>query len=386
LFVFATLSGVFTLAWRGTIPGPSAFFFQDALLVTLLASILILWLFMLVREGAKYGQARALGIESRFGIKSIHHWFAPKVFFPRVAEEQEQTIIGTGLLALLGTTMFAAIIATWTHSPWWTLVFAIGFIELLAECFLFLDTDLARYLSHRSRIADINRQTRELLAQDWKNLQSSDSRPAHIRISSYAFLFLVSVVLAILVTGAYFIPLGVGFITTSFERLAPGHPLFFDAAATLLFLTGELFLYGFATLRRHPLAHNTFFVNISVGAIIVASFIAASLTVQLLAGSEDTTILSLLLYAVGAVLALLFERAVALAHPFADWHTAYEALVTPVIAACVPLSILFTIPGLPRYFEAAILAVGMLSGVAFIEMRRTTPLEQSSSTALSSRS
>ena len=111
-------------------------------------------------------------------------------------------------------------------------------------------------------------------------------------------------------------------------------------------------------------------MNISLASIVLASFFVASLAVSWTDVVNDLFIAALLLYVTGIVLALIFERAVVLAHPFNDLHTVYESVVLPTVAACVPLSILFTISGEVHYFQAGILALGMLSAIAILEMQR----------------
>ena len=370
LLVFVALAGIFTLAWRGTIPGPGAFLVQESLFLSLLAAIIVLWLFVFIREIAKHGHARALGLQSRFGVTNHYHWFLPKTFLPPTTDEQEHRIIASSLLTALAVVMFTGIQATYTASPWWTFIFLIGIFELLAECLLFLDTDLAKYIGFKSNIHALNEQTKQLVIEDWAALWRGEGKAAHIRVSSYAFLYLSSIVLAVTVFAAYILPIAADVVTTAFERLVPSSPLFFDAAAALTLLTLELLLYGFATLKRHPLAHNTFFVNISLASIVLASFFVASLAVSWTDVVNDLFIAALLLYATGIVLALVFERAVVFAHPFNDLHTVYESVVLPTVAACVPLSILFTIPGEVHYFQAGILALGMLSAIAILEMQR----------------
>lgn len=380
LLVFTALAGVFTLAWRGTIPGPEAFFFQESLLLTIISATIMLWLLVFIRQLAKHGHARALGLQSRFGITNHQHWFVPKTFLAPMTEEQEHRIIASGLLTTLALVMLAGILATYTNSSWWAFVFMIGVIELLAECMLFLNTDLAKYIGFKSNIHALNTQTKELIVEDWKNLWRAKQRGTHPRITAYAFLYLSSILLGVIVFAAYILPIAAGTVLTAFERLSPTNPLFFDAAATLTLLVGELMLYGFATLRRHPLAHNTLFVNISLIAIVVASFLAAALAASWMEVASDLFIVALLLYTVGLVLAIVFERAVVLAHPFADAHTVFESVILPTIAACVPLSILFTVPGEPRFFEAAILALGMLTTIAILEMRRVATASRAYST------
>jgi hypothetical protein len=271
---------------------------------------------------------------------------------------------------VLSLTLLSGIIATYTGSGFWKLFFLVGIIEMLSECLLFLGTDLAKYISFKTMIHDLNEQTKELLIDDWRGLWSGKRKEAHAKMNSYAFLYLCSIVLAVIVFAAYILPISFGVVQIALERMHSSHPMFFDGLETLTFLMIDLVLYAFATIRRHPLAHNTLFINMSLTALVVASFFAATIAVAWTDHVSDLFTAGMLLYATGMVLAMLFTRALSLAHPFSDLHSLYETVILPIVAACVPLSVLFTIPGEPRYFHAAILALGMLTTLAFIEMRR----------------
>jgi hypothetical protein len=351
-------------------PGPSDFFFQEAIFPTIILTIILLWIFAFVKEIAKHGHARALGLESKFGLANHYHWFIPRAFVSKTTEQQEHKIISSSLLSVLALTLLSGILATYTGSGFWSFFFLIGFIELLSECLLFLGTDLAKYISFKSMIHDLNEQTKELLIADWKGIWSGNRKQAHAKVNAYAFLYLCSIVLGVVLFATYILPISLGVIQTAVERMDSSHPLFFDGLETLTFLMIDLVFYAFATIRRHPLAHNTLFINISLTALVVASFFAATVAVSWTDHVHDLFTAGMLLYATGMVFAILFARALSLAHPFSDLHTVYETVVLPIVAACVPLSVLFTIPGEPRYFHAAILALGMLTTLAFIEMRR----------------
>jgi hypothetical protein len=110
-------------------------------------------------------------------------------------------------------------------------------------------------------------------------------------------------------------------------------------------------------------------VNTSIVAVIIASFFAASLAATW-AALGDVLLGVIILYGLGVVLALTFERIVRLAHPFSELHGLFEGIVLPILGACVPLSILFTVPGgVMLYLYAGMLAVGMLSAIAFHDLR-----------------
>ncbi len=122
---------------------------------------------------------------------------------------------------------------------------------------------------------------------------------------------------------------------------------------------------------RVDTAHNTLFVNTSLVCIVFASFLAATIATTW-ASVSDTMMGVVVLYGLGVVLAVSFERAVRLAHPFAELHGLFEGFVLPILAACVPLSALFLVNGgYILYLHAGMLAVGMLSAIAFHELGRT---------------
>jgi hypothetical protein len=266
--------------------------------------------------------------------------------------------------------MIAAGLAAWYPNTLWSFVFLIGILELLGECFLFLDTDLARYISYHVDVHRLNEQTINTIREELRGLFRGDAHNTHERITNYVFVYLLSYVLALLVLIGVYIPIAIDVIGTALARFTSGHPLAGDASVALVLLTLGLFWYGFTTLRHHPLAHNTLFVNGSILAVIVASFIAGILGATW-AASGDVLLSVVILYGLGVVLAITFQRAVRLAHPFSDLHGLMEGIVLPILAACVPFGALFLAPGGTILFlYAGMLAMGMLSALAFHDAAR----------------
>lgn len=370
LMVLVLLAGVALFALRGSVPTPGLFLYQERVTLALLGGVFIAWLYAFLRQLAKYGQAQWLGLPAQFGLRSHYAFPIPKAHIPPATEAQHRTIVGTGLLTLVTLTMLAAGLAALMPTSIWSFIFLIGVLELLAESFLFLDTDLARYISYHVDVHRLNEQTASALRAEVRQIVHGGEEQSHEHITNYAFAYLFSFLIAFVTILAVYIPIAVDVIGTALSRFTSGHPLAADASVALVLLTLALFWYGFATLRHHPLAHNTLFVNTSILAIIIASFIAGIMGATW-AASGDVLLSVLVLYGLGVVLAVTFERAVRLAHPFSELHGLMEGVVLPILAACVPLGALFLAPGGALLFlHAGMLAVGMLSALAFHDAAR----------------
>jgi hypothetical protein len=376
VLILLSLYGLWTLFWYGDFPSYTVFFVQDSLTVLLLAVIVFSWLLIAARQVIKYAAAQHLGIPARFGLSSAYHLFIPKVYVPRVSEEQEHYVLSMSLLSLTALTSVALMLSTFVAAPYnyfWTVAFAIGLIEILSECVLFMNTDLAKFVAVTTNVHKLNDQTARTLKEDLKLLFHGRGKPAHPAITAYAFYYLLSIVIAIVLLGAYVLPAVHLFITTAFSRFVPGSPYFVDAFIALLFLTVDLLLYGFALLKHHPLSRNSVFVNGSLLAIVVASYIAAAVGIEVFSFGGDMLFGVILTFGLGAILALLFEHAVRFAYPFSEHASLFSHAVLPVIAACVPLSVLFTVTYTSSlYVYALVLGIGMLTALTLSHLHKMT--------------
>jgi hypothetical protein len=123
-------------------------------------------------------------------------------------------------------------------------------------------------------------------------------------------------------------------------------------------------------LRHHHLAHNTIFINTGLLAVTIGTYIAAAVGVQWFATTADTLLTAIMSYALGLVIGALFVRSVLLAHPFTQYHDFFEKGLLPVIAAMVPVAVVFATPGAGEtaYLYALFLGGGMLSFVGLREL------------------
>jgi hypothetical protein len=366
LFILLSVFGLATLVFFGTFPSFFVFFFTDKLSIILLSVIMLSWLFVAARQLVKYAACLYLEVPARFGFSSAYHAFVPKVYTSPMSPEQEHYVTGMSLASLTALTsisLLCAVFVSYPFNQFWWMVFAIGIIELLAECLLFMDTDLARFITLTTNIHKLNKQTAKSLAADWKAFWKGKSKQSHPAITTYSFFYLASIIMAAVLLFTYIVPAMLYFLVLAFEHFKPGHPLFVDSFIALLFFSSDLLLYGFALLRRHPLAHNDLFVNSSLVAIVIGSFLLATLGVEWFGNAGDFFLSILLIYGLGMMLALLFEHAVKLAHPFSEHHTVFESVLLPIIAASIPLTILFTTTVGLVYLYAFVLGFGMLTVV-----------------------
>lgn len=373
-FVYLLLSlwGVFTLALFGTFPSFRSFFFTEQLSLVLVSLIVVAWLFIFVRQLVKYAACLSLGVPCKFGFANSYHAFLPKVYHSHVSDDQEHAITGTSLLGLTAFTSAALLLAVYVNHPYntlWQLVFAIGVLEILAECLLFMDTDLSRFISLSTNVHKLNKQTAAVVKEDFKMLFKGRGAESHPVVTRYAFFYMLSVLLAVLLLLAYVVPAAIHFIVLALQHFSPGDALFFDSFLALAFLSMNLLLYGFALLRHHPLGHNTLFVDVSLIAVVLGTAVVAVLGVQLFSMSSDPLLGALLTFGLGIVVATLFESAVHLAKPFVDQHNIFETVLLPIVAATLPLLVLFAVPGI-LYSAALTLGVGMLIAVIMSHFSR----------------
>lgn len=376
LLVLLSLCGIVTLAFFASIPDFTAFFAFDSLTITLLAVIAFAWLLVGARQLMKYAAAQHLGVQARFGLSQHYHLFLPKTYLTKATEEQEHYIIGTGLLTMLALTSVSVMLsAFWPmYEDLWMLAFAIGVIELIGECLLFLETDLAKFIALRSDVYRLNEQTRSDLKEDWRLLWKGKGKESLPGVTQYSFFYLTSFLVGVILAVTYLIPAMAAFLLLAFRQFSPGGLHFIDAFFALLFFSLDLVFFGFAMLTHHPLAHNKLFVNTSLVAVTVGSFVLATVGIQFAAVASDSLLTVILAYLLGVVVALFFEQAVMRGHPFAGEHDLFERAILPVLAACLPVTILFTIQGAGAftYLYALFLGAGMLSAVALRELSKTT--------------
>lgn len=375
LYLIISLLGIWVLLWKGTIPSYQAFFYQPLLSVMLVFVIVVAWLLVAFRQIVKYAAAKHLGIDARFGFSNKHHLFIPKTYMPKVAEQQEHHVLAMSLLSLTAATSVCLVLATYLSYPYnqlWNLVFAIAFIEIISECLLFLDTDLARFITVNMNIHKLNKQTAAALKEDLKLLWKGGSKQAHPKVTAYAFFYMMSILLALVLLSAYIIPGMLTFLILAFSRFSPDNILFVDSIFALTFFSVDLMLYGFSLLKHHELGHNTLFINTSLIAITVASYIIAAVGVQWFSASNDIVITIVLSYCLGAVIALLFESSVRYAHPFSDQHKLFESIILPVLAACIPISLVFTVSAASIYAFAIATGLGMLTAIVMSHFYRTS--------------
>ena len=375
-----TVVGIGLIAWHGSFPGPGAFLYQESVFFAILAGIAIAYAYAFVRQLAKYGEATALGLPASFGLRQQYHLPLPVTHVPPATEPQQRRIIGTGLLTLAALVLGAGGFAALFPSGFANFVFLIGILELLAECFLFLGTDLSRYIGFHANTHNLHNQTILALREDASLLLKGKAKPSHNAVTEYSFAYLSSYLLAFIILVGFYLPIAVDVIGTSFSRITSYHSLAADGALSAILLIVILFWYGFATIRHHPLAHNTLFVNLSLLAIVGASYIVATL-VAAWARASEPVIGVVVLFALGVSLAMVFRRAVVLAHPFTELHGLFESIVLPIIAACLPLSILFVLSGgAMLYVYAAMLSLGMLSALVIHDLQRTIAWQRKHST------
>ena len=377
LLIVLSLFGLWTLVWRGTFPGPQAFFYQPTLSVTLLFVVLMAWLLIAAREIAKYAAARNMGIEARLGFRNHYHLFLLRAYTPGLSEPQRHRVLGHGLLALTALTSIALMLSTYLHPDlrgFWNVVYAIGVIEILCECLLFLDTDLAQYIALTSKIHKLNTRTSMDLREHWRALWSGKRVASNHELTTYSFFYMVSVIVAAVLLISYLVPSMLGFLLQAFAHFKPGDALAVDSFLVLTFFSVDLLLYGIAMLRHHHLAHNTYFINTGLLVVTVGSYIAAAVGIQWFAMTTDTLLTVILSYALGIVLAAVFVHSVLLAHPFTRYHDLFERGILPVLAACLPIAIIFAVPHLDSaaYLYALFLGGGMLTFAGLKELWRST--------------
>jgi hypothetical protein len=373
LYLLLSLFGVWTLIWRGDIPGYQVFFYQPHLSLMLIVVIGFAWLLVAFRQLVKYASAQSLGVTARFGFSNSYHLFIPRVYLPKMSEQQEHRVLGLSLLSLTALTSAALLFATYLAYPYnlfWSMIFTIGFIELLAECLLFLDTDLSRFITINVNIHKLNKQTAQVLREDWKQLWRGSGRYSHATITKYAFFYMFSILLALILLSVYVVPGMLSFLHVAFTRFNPGNPYFADSLLALLFFTFDLLLYGFALLRHHNLSHNTLFINMSLLAITAGSFVLGAVGLQWFSLSNDLFITIILSYLLGIVIAVIFESSLLFAYPFTKQHTIFESILLPVLAACVPVGVLFTVQAATVYAYALSLGVGMLTAIVLSHYSR----------------
>jgi hypothetical protein len=373
LLILLTLFGLATFVWKGTFPTFTVFFYQQSLTLILLSVIVLGWALLAVRQLLKYAAAQYLGIPARFGFTTVYHAFIPKTYLPALYEEQEHYILGVSLLSLTGMTSVALMLSAflpYPYNPFWSVAFAVGFIEIIAECVLFMDTDLAQFIGLTANVHKLNKQTAKTIKEEFKlGFAKKGSHPA---ITRYAFFYLLSIVVGVLL-GLYIFSAALYFLLLAFQNFTPGGPFFIDAFIALLFLSVDLLLYAFATLRHHPLSHNTFFVSTSLLAITVASYILAAVGLEVFTAGSDGLLAVIFTFALGAIIALLFEYGIRFAKPFSAHHTLYESAFLPIVAACIPIAMLFTVTYSEYlYIYALVLGIGMLTALGCSYLHKVT--------------
>jgi hypothetical protein len=369
-----SLFGVATLVAFGTIPSFYALFYSEHLTVTLLTILFVSWALIALRQFFKHAAARYLGVQSRFGFSNIYHTFVPKTYHGKVTDEQAHYILGVSLLALTAMTSIAMMLTVYLpfpHDQFWTVVFIIGFIEIIAECLLFMDTDLAKYITLHLNVHKLNVHTARAVKEDLRLLFKGSHKETHPKVTRYSIFYLSSVLLGVLLLAAYILPALLYFVILAFQRFTPGHPLYGDAFLALAFFAMELLLYGFALLRHHPLQHNDAFVNGSMLAVTVGGYILAAIGVTWFMQTANPWLAAMLILGLGMLIALLFEHAVLYARPFSEHHGLFEKVFLPVVAACVPISILFTVPYTGTlYLYALALGTGMLIAIGLSHLEK----------------
>jgi hypothetical protein len=142
-------------------------------------------------------------------------------------------------------------------------------------------------------------------------------------------------------------------------------PLFADSVLALVLFGGELVLFGFASLRHHPRAHNRFFVNISLLGIIVGTALVAVAGTQWFTLTPALWLGLVLCAALGAVCAVIFMEAMHFSYPFVLPRKSLELLLLPVCSALLPLLLAFSVASSATYLFALFFGVGMFLAAAF---------------------
>lgn len=368
IYLLASIFGVWNLFWRGSIPGPNVFFIAEELSVTLIFVIFVAWLVIAFRQLVKHGAALSLGLQSRFSFTNHYHAFVPKTNYGFASEQQQHHILGVSLLSLTAVSSIMLFLATKYPGTAWSLAFALCFIEILSECLLFLDTDLAKFIAINANVHKLNKRTESMLKEDIKHLFRGAQR--HKTLTTYAFFYLLSIALAVILLGVYLLPAFLGFVVLAFSRLNPSHPLFADAMLALVFLTANFMFYGFSVLRHHHLNHHRLFLNTALLSIVAGSYLLATLSVQWFAYTTGLTLGIIMSYGTGLIIAVIFEFAVLEAHPFTELHGIFERAALPIVAAFVPISLLFTSNVTNIALYAAALGVGMMTALVLRQYSR----------------
>ncbi len=376
LYALVALAGLFTLAFFAELPSVYSFFEQPLLSVTFLSIIGIGWLLLLVRQLSKYAAAQQLGIHTRFGFANHYHMLLPRTFSGRMTEQQQRIVLGTGLLSLLASAGVALMLSVFVSRAWY-LVFAIAFLELLAECLLFLDTDLAKLIAATMNVHKLNAQTALTMRENWRLLHQGKGSPSHPKITRYAYFYMLSVFLAFVLATVYFVPALLLFVLSALNRFGAAvaafganssviSVLFVDALLALLFVSAELLLFGFALLKHHEKAHNVLFINFSLALIAIGTYCLSFVLLQWFVLVAMPWIVVLLSVLLGILCASIFIAAVRFAYPFAVPHRSLALMLLPILSAAMPLGLVFLVHASTIVYAYALaVGIGMLLAAGF---------------------
>lgn len=372
IYILLSLFGVLTFLLAGSIPTFHDFFATQSLTTTLLMVLVSAWGFVFLRQLVKHAAAQSLGLQSRIGVANHYHVFAPKTYTGNATPEQRHYIIGVSLASLTALASVFLLLDTYAYTSLWSLLFAIAFVEILAEALLFLDTDLAKFISHTTRIHRLNKQTAKTLKADLKLFWRGKGAGAHPTVTSYAFFYIVSILLAGLLIIAYVLPAMLAYFTRALLHIASAtpSPAFVDALIALLFFTAELLLYGFALVRHHPLSHNALFTNASLTGVVIASFFLAVLGTTIIDFVSLPLLTIVLILVLGAAITFMLGHAVHEARQFSSRATGlFETALLPVLASTLPLAVLFATPyGQYTWLYAFSLGAGMFMALPLTSM------------------